>query len=743
MAELLASKLVIEEEAPSIRSFPALASAVAGFEGVATMGPIADPQLVTSYAEYEKVFGSFINGRQLALAVRAFFLNGGQQAYINRIVHYTNYLNPATKTSAKGSVTLQTAGSAATSAEVTGSTVETFDLEPADTLIGDVEGVGNQTATFNAVAGAEECANAETYAISDGDTLLIKINGESTAQTITLSGLTGGAATAEEVAQSINAQIYGAKAIVSTAGTKVTLQSDRRGSSSSVQVTGGTANAALGFDGSVHDGSASSNVSNIDAVTVAEVKTIVEAAWTNGSGVTVTNDSGSVKISTVATGAVTLAIGAGTANTIIGLTVGTYNGSTAAPEDTLKMEGLWDGTYANSLQIKIANATSGEASEFNLQILNGSSVIEEFPNLTMDSTADRYATLILNSSTYGSAYFTGTDMGATGSVTARRPANTSGAVVTGGDDGLTSLDSNDFVGDSDAKTGFYAFDLIEDITLLACPDNVSTAVQSALINYCEVTRENLVFGVLDCQANATAETIIAQKTALGNHEPAAIYWPRLKVINPSKPIFGSTAETVTIVPSGFVMGIMATLDRTTSEGPFYQPAGTDDAQPYSAVDLEVQEVRLEAKRNLVFPKRINPINYMKGIGIFVDGARTMKGDGNFPSIGERRGVSHIERLLKYGLQWVRHKNNTKSLRRMVNKDVTALLVEWMNRGAFASTDPETAFFIDTSDALNPPSVIRAGKLVMRIGLATNSPAEFIIIKVTKDTRALEEELFTR
>ena len=43
---------------------------------------------------------------------------------------------------------------------------------------------------------------------------------------------------------------------------------------------------------------------------------------------------------------------------------------------------------------------------------------------------------------------------------------------------------------------------------------------------------------------------------------------------------------------------------------------------------------------------------MSGPGLprYIDGSRTLKGDGNFPYIAERRGVIFIERSLKQGLQ---------------------------------------------------------------------------------------------
>ena len=301
----------------------------------------------------------------------------------------------------------------------------------------------------------------------------------------------------------------------------------------------------------------------------------------------------------------------------------------------------------------------------------------------------------------------------------------------------------------------YAFDNVSDITLMCAPDRPTATTMDKLLYYCGHAdeRQGMVFAILDTSEDrstgALAKTFKAGLSNTAYFENGAMYWPWVKIINPSNTVYGKATKSINMAPSGVVAGIMAARDSGEDEGPFYQPAGVEAGKPVGVVALEDEDgtpgnnhkARLEAHRNLVFPDRINPITFMKGYGVFVDGARTLKGDGNFPSVGERRGVSHIERLLEAGLQWVRHRNNTPDLREDIESQVYALLYEWMQKGAFATRDPDTAFFVDVSDALNPPSVVREGKVVMRVGLATNTPAEFIVIKVTKDTRALSEELF--
>jgi uncharacterized phage protein gp47/JayE len=97
-------------------------------------------------------------------------------------------------------------------------------------------------------AAAVVSGNAETYSLSDGQTLTVEVDGGSV-QAATFN--TGdfaviGLATAAEVAAVISADITGATAI--DAGGFVRIESDNAdGETSSLEVTGGTANPALGF----------------------------------------------------------------------------------------------------------------------------------------------------------------------------------------------------------------------------------------------------------------------------------------------------------------------------------------------------------------------------------------------------------------------------------------------------------------------------------------------------------------
>jgi phage tail sheath protein FI len=320
------------------------------------------------------------------------------------------------------------------------------------------------------------------------------------------------------------------------------------------------------------------------------------------------------------------------------------------------------------------------------------------------------------------------------------------APLAGGDDGLTGLADVDFVGSATGKTGLQALNTVQDLATLLVPGRATSGVHNAMIDYCEIDRSGLVFPILATPAGMSAEdivTYVSQDAQLeGRSEFGAIFWPRVQVLNPSTAYFGG-ADTVIMDPSGFIAGLFALNDSATPGGLYEASAGTESGVLAGVVGFETDECLDEAKRDLVYPHRINPLTTGTGQPFYVDGCYTLKADGDFPFIPQRRGVIFIEKSLKTGLDWVRHKNNTRPLRQRVSRTAFAFLYTQMKNGAFASTTPKTAFVIDVSDGnsgLNTPSVIASGQLIAEFGLAMNTPAEWGVIRVRKDTRALDAQM---
>ena len=853
---LLSSKIVVTEEAPRITSFTALPTAVLGMVGIAERGPIGVATLVTSFEEWAGTFGGYtLDSRDTIAAVEGFYEEGGQFLWFVRTVRYTDINDPNSGEALTSTGNVNTAAALAAPPIVLGDLISPFVLVDGDTLVASVDGGGDQTSTFNVVEAAitsgntatfdfkvqaaTTSSNTETFALTDGWTLTISVDGEpaqtatfntadfsnialATAQeiadvintdvndvlatdvtgavvitntrtvvagrSINVTGGTGAAtigftpgavngygsgdtvtisldgdpdvtftineadyadlnvATAAELIAAINGQIPDI-----TASGDLTLTNNRgAGTSYSIEVTGGTADSAvLNFAGGAVNGSGDAADSN--AVTVSELETLFEADIT---GIAVTNVGGAVQIAGVSNGSsFTLQVQPGsTLDTKLGLSNLLVTGTDSA---TATLTGVADakypGLYGDDVVVRIANATSGVAAEFDLLVLEDGVIKEQFNNLTMyDAALTNYAEDVINAtpSNGGSRLVQFTDQDAAlGSPLLDRPANADYA-LSGGGDGLTNIGDSHFIGSVISKNGLRALDDAGNVTLLSVPARATAAVHNAMITYAETTRNGTMFALLDPPSGLTAQEMVTytESTALliEASEYAAIYFPRVKVINPNNTVFG-TADSITVPPTGHIAGVMARTDASQPGGIYQPPAGLGKGRLTTITGLEilageeVSETFDQTKRDLLYPKRINPLSEVSG-GRIIDGVRTLKSTSNFPTIAERRGAIFIETTTKANLEPARFRNNDDTLRAEVSRSVESFLLSQMDVGAFRSKDPKKAFSVDFGEGLNPASVQFAGQLVGRIGLATQKPAEFIILKFTQDTRALEQEL---
>ena len=101
MPEYLAPGVFVEEVSYRSKSIEGVPTSTTGFAGLTRFGPVAyengpkasEPRLVTSYAEFERVYGGLTPLQlstgdwlpYLAHSARAFFLNGGRRLYVSRI----------------------------------------------------------------------------------------------------------------------------------------------------------------------------------------------------------------------------------------------------------------------------------------------------------------------------------------------------------------------------------------------------------------------------------------------------------------------------------------------------------------------------------------------------------------------------------------------------------------------------------------------------------------------------------
>ncbi len=749
---LLSSKVVMLEEPPAIRNITGVVTAVVAAVGVTVRGPVNTPTYVTSWEEYVAEFGGYTADSDLPQAVFGHFQNGGVGVWVNRVVHYTDIDDGSTGTAVAGSFALPDRGGAATAATFD-SAAGPFDLEPGEVLEINIDGGGADTLTFTAT-GATGTAAAGTKDLSGNNktfTYVVKAPGETVAEearTITFVDADFSlptAATHQEIVNAINARGVFISADLTGGLARVT--TDKRGSGATMVITG-TAGAVLGGTLVNATYTGGGNVVDIDAVTATEIATLLTALVIANGTATAIESGSKVRLASTATG--TGADVTVTANTTAdGIFAGALpivvTGTAAGVTDTITVTAKTPGTWVeDGYKVTIDEATSGDTDRFNLLVKKGTATVrgESYPNLSMDVDDERYAIDYVNAR---SNLIVLTDENSVATPPANMPELGDYSTWVGQDDGLVGLADTDFAGSDAGDTGLYALDIVDDLPLLIVPGRATSAVHNAMVTYCEVHRVGSTFPVLDPPEGLDEQevkTYFETTAGLGGlSEFLGFFWPRVMVLNPDKTVFG-LEDQIAVPPSGHVTGAFARVDASRPGGVYQAAAGLDGNHGvlFGVLGFETDDTLDERKRDVVYPARINPITRIGPGPRHIDGSRTGKGDSNFPSIPERRGVIFIEQSLKRGLLFAKHRNNDRRLRMEVKGTIETFLLRQYNNGAFRGRTPAESFYVDVSDQLNPPEVIFAGELRVRVGLATQKPAEFIVVTITQDTRALEERL---
>jgi hypothetical protein len=415
-------------------------------------------------------------------------------------------------------------------------------------------------------------------------------------------------------------------------------------------------------------------------------------------------------------------------------------------QNTLKVDALYYGARGNDISIKIQDATNGIAGQFDLLVYVDDVLDEWFKNLSMDSASDTYVEDIINTASSRSDWIRVDDQSLVGDEDDKRPKNyTTATDLAGGNDGLAALADADYVGAAAYHTGLYAFNLVEDGDILITPDKASsTGYQNSAISWCDTEKSGKVLFIAETPASTDSDAAVVIAGALTASEyRTGLYWPGIKIANPDKVTYGK-ADTITIRPCGSIAGRMAKNSINESSKMWTQPGNAYMGWLDGVVGVEDVSVKEPSIRDYVTDYRINPI--MEGrradgsYGVWLDDVQLGRGDFNFKSIGEGRGVAYLRKKLEKYLEIHRAQNNTETRRRNVKTDIEAELLQHMEMDAFISRDASEAFYVNTDPdgtGLNNPVVQDDETFKILVAVATARAARLIQLFFTRDARAVE------
>lgn len=733
-----------------VRTVP---TAVIGLLSIMTWGP-HDAWESTSFPEWESKGGPpTVDGFGYLWAKAAYDLVGDGLRIVNkRIVHYSNIANASSKTSAAATLNVNTDNNAAVAGSVTSSNPHPYALTTGQTLVITVDGGSPTTATFTGTAAARETVSGGPFNLANGQTLTVKID-QGALQTITF--LTGNfvsisAATALEVVNVINTYFLdnsiGAVASV-TNSTKVTITSNKKGTGSHVEVTNAGTATALDFSNTEANGSG--NVASLAAVTLSEVKTIVEAAV---SGLTVSDASGYTKITSNTLGASSsILVGASsTADTPMGFDNATHSGTAAGAFARLTLDAKYDGDRGNDLAGKFSAASNGDSGYFNFaQLENGVQVGPVITNCALDPDSVDYFVTKLNDEVAGASLFVVTDLAVDSPAL---PLLGTSANLAGGSDGLSSLADTDFTGNQAAKTGLFGLDARDDvpgtsdITMIAVPDRPTSSVHNAGATYCEVYRRGNAMFIVDLPSNLTVDQAVTYVTSTASlfqlSDHLVCFYDRIKVDNPRTDIFGTSSATVTVPNSCVVAGVRARADAARPGG-FSDPCCNEELGRVGTVvrGLERGEASDAAKFEKLQAYLMNAIVRFNGGPYQLLGSYTMRSDGQFPEWQEKHLVIVIKKSLevahlkKIGMET---EEGIKACEAQANSYLRSLAETPMR--CFRKTKFTDAVLVDYSDALNKPSTKILGLGFGRIKLATKKSLKKLDVALGQNLSDVQAEL---
>jgi hypothetical protein len=547
--QLLSSKMVVGETDSGVRGINGVPTTVCGAVGIAERGPIGKPTLCSGLPDYQNRFGRILPNSDLSQAAMGFFTNAGGNGtlWVVRTVHYDDVSDPTTAKAVRATGWLSAV--VQVPASVVASNASPYALNDGDELAVSVKGGPDQVVTFHGSPAWVIAGNAGPYALADGETLDVRVDGAQAPIVVTFAAKAFaniGAGTPQEVIAVLAAALHGTTCDLANGAPRIT--SATRGTSSGIEITGGTAAAAFRFPQGPAPGGG--NVPNLAAVAVADVTTLAAAL----AGVTV--GAAAVLTLQAVDPTATLQVRPAT-SAAFGFDPAVHAATTQTIPKAVRVEGADPGTYADALQMVVQPGRVG----VDVLTMENGTTRDRFTNVSLDPASPRYIDTLVNNKKTGSALVRAKDqkVAGTGATLAVQTAP-----LSGGDDGLTGLMDADFLGSATGKTGLQALNTVQELAMLIVPGRATSGVHNGMIDYCEIDRSKQVFPILATPAGMSAQgivTYVSQDAQLeGRSEFGAIFWPRIQVLNPSSAYFGNV-DTVIMDPSGFIAGLFALTTR--------------------------------------------------------------------------------------------------------------------------------------------------------------------------------------
>ena len=207
---------------------------------------------------------------------------------------------------------------------------------------------------------------------------------------------------------------------------------------------------------------------------------------------------------------------------------------------------------------------------------------------------------------------------------------------------------------------------------------------------------------------------------------AALYVPWVVTPNPLAVSGTSIPAEIAVPPSGFMAGIYARNDTQNSVAK--APA---NEVVLGAVDFE-RHISF-GEQAVLNPMGINCLRFFPGRGFRVWGARTASSDSELTYINVRRYLIYLEHSIDRGTQWAVFENNGPPLWARVKDSIDSYLNAEFHAGNLLGTSPADSYFVRCDRTTMTQNDLDNGRLICLVGVALLKPAEFVIFRIGQMT----------
>jgi hypothetical protein len=256
-----------------------------------------------------------------------------------------------------------------------------------------------------------------------------------------------------------------------------------------------------------------------------------------------------------------------------------------------------------------------------------------------------------------------------------------------------------------------------DFNLILTPGIISmkhTSIASKIIDICE--KRGDCFAILDPVTYGNSITNVIGESEGRNSNFAAMYWPWVKISD------SQVAGTQRWVPPSVVMaGVYSFNDKVAH--PWFAPAGLNRGTVNTAIQAERKLTQND--RDTLYDSNVNPLATFPGQGVTVFGQKTLQKKASaLDRVNVRRLLIRVKKFIASSSRFLVFEQNTQQTRRVFLNLVNPFLEKIQSESGLS------AFRVVMDDTNNTPDTIDRNQLVGQLFIQPTRTAEFIILDFT-------------